>query len=158
MVCVFCLVFLKSSSNKWIHRIKTIITKAIYFEFIVRMWLESFLEVLISTLLNMKRMSFHPNGEAVSALLTIASLIILLLTLPVIYRVLEKRDNLTSTSKVRNLFEDLSLKLKGQRLYFFVYLIRRITFGTVLVIFARLTMTQISLAVTSSFIIVVYTI
>jgi hypothetical protein len=72
--------------------------------------------------------------------------------------VLEKRDNLTSTSKVRNLFEDLSLKLKGQRLYFFVYLTRRVVYGTVLVIFARFTMTQISLAVTSSFIIVVYTI
>lgn len=113
VVCVFCLIFFKSSNNKWVHYIKSIITKAIFFEFIVRLWLESFIEVLIATLLNLKRMIFTTNGEAVSVLLTITTFIALLATFPVIYKVLEKRENLTGISKVRNLFEDLSLKLKG---------------------------------------------
>lgn len=113
VVCVFCLVLLKSSTNKWIHKLKSIITKAIFFEFIVRLWLESFLEVLIAVLINFKRMIFTTNGEAVASLLTVTTFIACMVTFPVLYKILEKKENLTGISRVRNLFEDLSLKLKG---------------------------------------------
>jgi len=63
-------------------------------------------------LLNIKRLDFSTDGEAVASMLTMSTLIAILTTFPVIYKLLEKKESLLGISRVRNLFEDLNILLR----------------------------------------------
>lgn len=127
------LIMNRSSDNRYVLKVKRFFTAIFFYEFLVRLWLESYFEVVLSAVLNFRLLLWTPEGELIAAVAALGSGLLALASLPLAFLVLRRRENLRLVHKARTLIEDLDVKRgASQRLYFFFFLLRRFLVGAVI--------------------------
>lgn len=124
----------RSSDNRRILKLKRFFTAIFFYEFLVRLWVESYFEIVLSAVLNYKKLEWSPEGELIASISAIGSGFFLVASIPVLFYILKEKQNLKIIEKARTLIEDLRLKKEGQRLYFFFFLLRRLLVGAVITV------------------------
>jgi len=63
-------------ANKRIHRVETFLSRYLFYSIIIRLFIESYLEIMLSALINIKNLNWKLSGDIIASLFTIGSIII----------------------------------------------------------------------------------
>ena len=112
---------------KWLKRY---LDRNVLYSLLIRLFLESYFEILLSSLLNIKDLTFSDSGSIVSSLSSFLLLISSILIIPSLIYAYKKHKAIVSseTTKIKygSFYDGLRLKSDSAMVFVIVFMVRRL--------------------------------